>query len=157
MNLTVFIQWDAKYPNTISSTTSMVVLDVGDKLCWRQDWDVGDRFKMMKIPNITKKNKNIMIRSSAQISHHHKVSNITMSSTSLSPGHFGHTYLLCFYISFGHQLSKKCHQNRNSIINIQKMSPTSSYQHRDFTNIIVIRSIYPRKTYLCTQVIGACF
>lgn len=115
MNFTVFIEWDAKYPNTISSTTSMMVLDVGDKLCW---WP---------------------------------------SSTSLSPGHFGHTCLLCFYISFGQQLSKKCHQNRISIINTQKMSPTSSYQHRDFTNIIVIRSIYPPKTCLCTLVIGAWF
>ena len=71
-------------------------IDVGDG-CWRPNvlvpslrcwWsiqDVGDRH-IEKTTNITKKVANIMILSpTSEISHHHKVTNITMSPTSLSP------------------------------------------------------------------------
>ena len=66
----------------------MVVTVVGDQMCWWQVWDVGDRFRMLvtDLNNITKKVTNIMILlPTSQISHHHEVTNITMSLTSLSP------------------------------------------------------------------------
>ena len=53
--------------------TSMLVTNFGDQMCWWQGWDVGDRFRMLVTDLIS------------EISHHHKVTNITMSSTSLSP------------------------------------------------------------------------
>ena len=66
--------------------TSMLVTDVGDKMCWRQVKDVGDRFNTLKNDNITKKVANIMILPpKSEISHHHNVTNITKSPTSLSP------------------------------------------------------------------------
>ena len=75
--------------------TLMLVTDVGDQMCWWQVWDVGARFRMLmtdlihnvfqfgKITNITKNVANIMILSpTSEISHHNKVTNITMSPTS---------------------------------------------------------------------------
>ena len=58
----------------------MLVTDVGDQI------DVGDRFNIEKIANVTKKVSNMMILPpKSEISHHHKVTYITMSPTSLSP------------------------------------------------------------------------
>ena len=47
---------------------------------------VGDKFEMFKIINITKNVANIgILPLISEISHHHKVTNITMSPASLSP------------------------------------------------------------------------
>ena len=62
-------------------------------MCWWQVWDVGDRFRMLVTDLIHWENHqhnekvlNIMILSpTSEISHHDKVTNITMSPTSLSP------------------------------------------------------------------------
>ena len=40
--------------------TSMLLTDVGDQMYLWQVWDIGDRFRMKKITNITKKVANIM-------------------------------------------------------------------------------------------------
>ena len=75
--------WYETQHNQIGKITSMLVTDVGDQMCWWQVWDNG---YIEKITNITKKVANIMILSpTSEISHHHKVTNITMSPTSLSP------------------------------------------------------------------------
>ena len=56
----------------------MLVTDVRDQMCWWLTWYI------KKITNITKKVANIMIRpSKSEVSHHHKVANITMSPTQL--------------------------------------------------------------------------
>ena len=67
--------------------TSMLVTNVGDPMCWWQVLDVGDRFNTLrKSPSLRKKVASIMILPpTSQISHHHKVTNIPMSPTSLSP------------------------------------------------------------------------
>ena len=73
--------------------TSMLVTDVGDRMCWWQVWDVGDRFRMLVNDLIhwenhqhNKKVAKIMILiPGSQTSHHQKVTNITMSLTSLWP------------------------------------------------------------------------
>ena len=80
--------------NQSKPVTLMLVTDVGDQMCWWQVWDVGDRFRMLVtdsgcwwpiwyieiITNITKKVANIMILPpTSQISHHHKVTNITVT------------------------------------------------------------------------------
>ena len=82
----------------------MLVTDVEDQMCWWQVWDVGDRFRMLVTDLIHWENRqhneksrqhndsvtNIMILSpTSEISHHHKVTNITMSPLSLS------LYLYC--------------------------------------------------------------
>ena len=74
-------------------TVNIGDIDVGDG-CWRQNVLVTSlRFWWQikyidKITNITKKVTNIMILpSKSKIGHHHLVTNITMSSTSLSPQH----------------------------------------------------------------------
>ena len=85
----------------------MLVTDVEDQMCWWQVSDVGDRFRswisgwlwqiwyIEKITNVTKKVVNIMILPpTSQISHHHKVTNITMSPTSLFPNYFVQTLKL---------------------------------------------------------------
>ena len=63
--------------------------------CWWRMLETkcaGDKVEMLvtdlihwKITNITKKVGNIMILPTSQIGHHHKVTNITRSPTSLSP------------------------------------------------------------------------
>ena len=71
----------------------MLVTDVGDQMCWWQVWDVGDRFRMFVTDLINWENRqhnekvaNIMILPpTSEISHHNKVTYITMSPTSLSP------------------------------------------------------------------------
>ena len=67
------------------TATSMLATDVGDEICWRQLWDVGDGF--------------------GQFCHQHPLSKKTI---------------------FQHQgrapRSKRCHQYRNSVTNIQKSS-----------------------------------
>ena len=94
---------------------SALVTDVEDQMCWWQDWDVGERFSMLVTDLIHwEKHQhnevaNIMILPpTSQISHHHKVTNITMSPTSLSPkcffiNHFGKivkSSCICICISF---------------------------------------------------------
>ena len=58
----------------LDSVSSMLVTDVGDQMCWWQVWDVSDRFRMLVTDLIHWGNYQ-----------HHKVTNITMSPTSLSP------------------------------------------------------------------------
>ena len=80
----------------------MGYIDVGDG-CWRPNvlvaslrcwWpiqDVGDRFNTLRKSPTTKKVANITILSpTSWIGHHHKTTNVTLLSTSLSqsPGHF---------------------------------------------------------------------
>ena len=72
--------------------TTMLVTDVGNKICWWQVSDVGDHFKMNAtdwrclITNIPKKVANIVIMSpTSYIGHHHKITKITLSPTWLSP------------------------------------------------------------------------
>ena len=95
-------------PNNLRSetVTLMLVTDVGDQMCWWQVWDVDDRFRMLVNDLIhwenhqhNEKVADIMILTpTSQISHHHRVTNITMSSTSLSPSgtlyvpHLCHTW-----------------------------------------------------------------
>ena len=76
--------------------TSMLVTDVGDQMYWWQVWDVDDRFTMLMNDERcwwTKKVANIMILPpTSEISHHLKVTNITMSPTSLSPFNLARSY-----------------------------------------------------------------
>ena len=55
-------------------------IDVGDQMCWWQVWDVGDRFRMLVTDLFHWEN-----HQHNEKSHHHKITNITMSPTSLSP------------------------------------------------------------------------
>ena len=77
------------WSQVIVMVTSMLVTDVGDQMCWWQFWDVGDRFGMLVIDLIHRKNhqhnEKRRQHNDSQISHHHKVTNITMSPISLSP------------------------------------------------------------------------
>ena len=74
-------------------TSSIFVTDVEDQMCW---WLIK---YIEKITNITKKVANIVILlPTSEISHHHKVTNITMSPTSLSP--FWGRYYLVLLIRF---------------------------------------------------------
>ena len=65
---------------------SMLVTNVWDQMCSWQVWDVGDKFEMLVTDLIHLEITNIMKKPpTSQISHHHKVTNITMSPTTLSP------------------------------------------------------------------------
>ena len=65
-------------------TATMLVTDVGYGMCWRQRWNVGDRFNTLNLPPTYQKNANIMILSPASwICLHQKAINITVSPTSL--------------------------------------------------------------------------
>ena len=86
--------WTPREPTAIEkSDTSMLVTDVGDQMFWWQVWDVDDRFRMLVTDLIHWENhqhngkiNNIMILPpTSQIGHHHKVTSIKMSPTSLSP------------------------------------------------------------------------
>ena len=57
------------------SLRSMLVTDIGDQMCWWQVWDIAN----LLVTDI------IILSPTSQISYHHKVTNITMSPTSLSP------------------------------------------------------------------------
>ena len=67
-----------------------------EQMCWWQVWDVDDRFTIVVTDLLHRENHqpnekvaNIMILPpTAAISHHHKVTNITISPTSLSPSEF---------------------------------------------------------------------
>ena len=69
----------------------MLMTDVGDQMCWWQVWDIGDRFRMLVTDLIHWINhqhnakSRQHIDSVANISNHYKVTNVTMSPTSLSP------------------------------------------------------------------------
>ena len=64
----------------------MLVTDVGDQMFWWQPWMLMTDLIHWEITNITKIVANIMILPpTSEISHHYKVTNITMSPTSLSP------------------------------------------------------------------------
>ena len=69
--------WHILETKCVGDKFEMLVTDSG---YWWPIWSIG------KITNITKKVTNIMILPpTSEISHHHKVTNITMSPTSLSP------------------------------------------------------------------------
>ena len=82
--------------------TSMLVTDVGDQMCWWQVWDVGDKLRQLPtshscvlwchstsyydVTNMQKNITNLLFSSPiSQNGHHHYVTILTMSPTSLAP------------------------------------------------------------------------
>ena len=88
----------------------MLVTDVGDQMCWWQVWDVCDRFRMLVTDLIHQHNeKSRQHNDSATVlpttvlptSHHPKITNITMSPTSLTPRNCWHRDLATIVTNIG--------------------------------------------------------
>ena len=50
---------------------------------------------------------------------------------------------ICYYFNISAPIFKRCHQQRNSITNIGKSSPTLSHQYDDVINITVNGPLIP--------------
>ena len=100
-----------------------MVTDVGDQMCWWQPWMLMTDFIHSEITNITKIVANIMILPpTSEISHHYKVTNITMSPTSLSP-------IFLFYF-----VKKKENSNFGLIYDARNFIKGCLVFHRTFRN-----------------------